>query len=150
LARLIQEKGRFAPDGRGRRGTCLQFIPAGSLVVLHPHVLGSRRSGTKNIRKDATYASKPIRPHTVLETKSLESNFQLRDKVRPSLRTRGTSEPFTIIEIDEARLLRPRHALAKVAVRVVSTLVETAPSKAAQRHSALIIFLSENGGTIAG
>jgi len=53
---------------------------------------------------DGEYSSYPYGLLTNFENRTLDLLFQLRDARHPHLRTRGLSEPITIIEIDEASI----------------------------------------------
>ena len=53
------------------------------------------------LKGDGSYSSSPYGLSTGLENKAVDLLFQLRDVRRADRRTRGTSEPITIIEIDE-------------------------------------------------
>jgi CHASE2 domain-containing sensor protein len=93
---------------------------------------------------DGSYASRPYGWNSGLEYKATDLLFQLRDVLRPGQRTRGLSEPITIIEIDEQAIKasggppkwRRDCFVWLTAVRVDSVI-------------GLDILLSEEGGTSA-
>jgi len=101
-------------------------------------------------RKDAdgNYASRPYGLNTGLENKATDLLFQLRDVLRPALRTRGTSEPITIIEIDEQAIKASDVRLQKWRRDWYARLIERA-SKGGASVIGLDIYLSEEGGTSA-
>lgn len=95
---------------------------------------------------DGSYASSPYGLSTGLENKALDLLFQLRDVLRPELRTRGLSEPITIIEIDE-RAIKDSQTSPQAWRRrdFYARLIERA-SQGGASVIGLDIFLSEKSG----
>lgn len=93
-------------------------------------------------------SSSPYGFNTGLENKALDLLFQLRDVRRPDLRTRGTNEPITIIEIDERAIkasnVRPQSWRRDWYARLIER---------ANEGGAIVIgldkYLSEEGGATA-
>jgi len=117
------------------------------LAILIPGVVWAGLALALRPLKDAdgSYASSPYGLSTGLENKALDLLFQLRDVRRPELRTRGLSEPITIIEIDERAIkasnLRPQKWHREWYARLID--------RASQSGASVIgldIFLSEKGG----
>jgi adenylate cyclase len=97
---------------------------------------------------DGSYASSPYGLSTGLENKALDLLFQLRDIRRTERRTRGTSEPITIIEIDEQAIKSSGVRLQKWRRDWYARLIERA-NKGGASVIGLDIFLSEEGGASA-
>src|SRR3989442_400962 len=97
---------------------------------------------------DGTYASSPYGLSTGLENKALDLLFQLRDIRRPDLRTRGKSEPITIIEIDEPAIKASGVRLQKWRRDWYAHLVDRA-TRGGASVIGLDMFLSEEGGASA-
>jgi adenylate cyclase len=93
-------------------------------------------------------SSSPYGFNTGLENKALDLLFQLRDARRPNLRTRGTNEPITLIEIDERAIkasnVRPQSWRRDWYARLIER---------ANEGGAVVIgldkYLSEEGGATA-
>ncbi len=113
------------------------LVWAGLALALHP-------------RKDAdgTYASSPYGLSTGLENKALDLLFQLRDVRRTDRRTRGASEPITIIEIDERAIKASGVRLPKWRRDWYARLIERANESGASVIG-LDMLLSEEGGASA-
>ena len=94
---------------------------------------------------DGSYASSPYGLSTGLENKALDLLFQLRDVRHPQLRTRGLSEPITIVEIDERSIKASNVRLQKWRRDWYARLIERA-SQGGASVIGLDIFLSEKGG----
>ena len=97
---------------------------------------------------DGNYASSPYGLNTGLENKATDLLFQLRDVLRPGRRTRGASEPITIIEIDEQAIKASGVRLQKWRRDWYARLVERA-NKGGASVIGLDIYLSEEGGASA-
>src|SRR6266566_1903486 len=97
---------------------------------------------------DGTFASRPYGLSTGLENKALDLLFQLRDVRRPGLRTRGLSEPITIIEIDEQAIKTSNVRVQKWRRDWYARLIDRA-NKGGASVIGLDIFLSEEGGASA-
>ena len=97
---------------------------------------------------DGRYASYPYGLSTSLENSALDQLFQIRDALNPSLRTRGTTEPITLIEIDEATIKASSVRLQKWRRDWYARLIDRA-SEGGASVIGLDIFLSEEGGTSA-
>lgn len=95
---------------------------------------------------DGNYASSPYGLNTGMENKATDLLFQLRDLWRPALRARGTSEPITIIEIDEQAIKASGVRLQKWRRDWYAQLIDRA-SKGGASVIGLDIYLSEEGGT---
>lgn len=97
---------------------------------------------------DGRYASRPYGSITGLENYALDLLFQLRDVRRPWLRTRGLSEPITIIEIDEAAVrasqMRPQCWRRDLYARLIDRA-----SLGGASVIGLDIYLSEESGKSA-
>jgi len=93
-------------------------------------------------------SSSPYGSSTGLENKALDLLFQLRDVRRPGLRTRGLSEPITIIEIDEQAIKTSNVRVQKWRRDWYARLIDRA-SKGGASVIGLDIFLSEEGGASA-
>ncbi len=94
---------------------------------------------------DGSYASSPYGLSTNLENKALDLLFQLRDVLRPALRTRGLNEPITIIEIDERSIRASNVRPQKWRRDWYARLIDRA-SQGGASVIGLDIFLSERGG----
>src|SRR6266550_2779184 len=97
---------------------------------------------------DGTFASRPYGWSTGLENKALDLLFQLRDVRHPNLRTRGLSEPITIIEIDERSIKASNLRPQKWRRDWYARLIERA-SQGGASVIGLDILLSEKGGDSA-
>jgi adenylate cyclase len=100
------------------------------------------------LKGDGSYASSPYGLSTGLENKALDLLFQLRDVRRTDRRTRGASEPITIIEIDEQAIKASGVRLQKWRRDWYARLIERA-SKGGASVIGLDVFLSEEGGASA-
>lgn len=96
--------------------------------------------------KDGTYASHPYGLMTSWEDQSLDLLFQLRDVLNPERRTRGLSEPITIIEVDEASIKASGVRLQKWPRDWYAKLIDRASAGGASVIG-LDVYLSEKGGT---
>ncbi len=94
---------------------------------------------------DGSYASHPYGLMTGLENQAINLFFQLRDARHPNLRSRGLSEPITIIEIDEAAIKASKVRLQKWPRDWYARLIDRA-SEGGASVIGLDTFLSEEGG----
>jgi adenylate cyclase len=94
---------------------------------------------------DGSYASHPYGLMTGLENKALDLFFQVRDARHQNLRSRGLSEPITIIEIDEAAIKASKVRLQKWPRDWYARLVDRA-SEGGASVIGLDTFFSEEGG----
>ncbi|MGB8510264.1 MAG: adenylate/guanylate cyclase domain-containing protein, partial [Pyrinomonadaceae bacterium] len=92
------------------------------------------------------FATYPYGLTTALENRALDLLFQLRDARDTKGRTRGLSEPITIIEVDEASIRASNVRLQKWPRDWYARLVERAREGGA-KVVGLDIYLSETGGT---
>lgn len=97
---------------------------------------------------DGSYASHPYGLMTGLENQAIDLFFQLRDARRPNLRSRGLSEPITMIEIDEPAIKASNVRLQKWPRDWYARLVDRA-SEGGASVIGLDTFLSEEGGASA-
>jgi adenylate cyclase len=100
------------------------------------------------LKGDGSYSSSPYGLSTGLENKALDLLFQLRDVRRTDRRTRGTSEPITIIEIDEQAIKASGVRLQKWRRDWYARLIDRA-NKGGASVIGLDVFLSEEGGASA-
>jgi adenylate cyclase len=94
---------------------------------------------------DGSHASYPYGLMTDLDNKALDLLFQLRDVRQPNLASRGTSEPITIIEIDEESIRASKVRLQKWPRDWYARLID----RASEGGAAVIgvdTFFSEEGG----
>lgn len=94
---------------------------------------------------DGSYATHPYGLMTSLEDRGTDLLFQLRDARKPTLRSRGTSEPITIIEIDEASIRASDIRLQQWPRDFYARLIDRA-SEGGATVIGLDTFLSERGG----
>lgn len=94
---------------------------------------------------DGSYASHPYGLMTGLEDQAIDLLFQLRDARHPNLRSRGISEPITIIEIDEAAIKTSKVRLQRWPRDWYARLIDRA-SESGASVIGLDTFLSEAGG----
>ena len=97
---------------------------------------------------DGSYASRPYGLTTGLENQALDLLFQLRDARHPALRQRGSGEPITIIEIDDATIKASRVRIQKWPRDLYARLIDRAVAGGATVIG-LDVFLSEEGGAAA-
>jgi adenylate cyclase len=97
------------------------------------------------MRPGKDLAASPYGVSTSPENRALDFLFQLRDVLHPNLRTRGTDEPITIIEIDERAVKASGVRLASWRRDWYARLIERA-----HKGGAIVIgldnLLSEEGG----
>ncbi|MDT7541465.1 MAG: adenylate cyclase [Acidobacteriota bacterium] len=98
-------------------------------------------------RRDANggYASHPYGAMTGLEDDALNLLFQLRDVRRTDLRTRGESEPITLVEVDEESIRASNVRLQKWPREWYARLIDRASAGGANTIG-LDVYLSEAGG----
>ncbi len=94
---------------------------------------------------DGSHASHPYGLMTGLENQAIDLFFQLRDARHPDLRSRGLTEPITIIEIDEAAIKASKVRLQKWPRDWYARLIDRA-SEGGASVIGLDTFLSEEGG----
>ncbi|MCA1815137.1 MAG: adenylate/guanylate cyclase domain-containing protein [Acidobacteria bacterium] len=92
-----------------------------------------------------TYASRPYGYATGLEDDALDLLFQLRAARRPDLRARGTSEPITLVEVDEDSIRASNVRLQKWPRDWYARLIDRANAGGASVIG-LDVYLSESGG----
>lgn len=97
---------------------------------------------------DGSYASHPYGLNTGWENTATDLLFQMRDVLRPGLRTRGPAEPITIIEIDEQSIKASQFRLQKWPRDLFARLIERA-NQGGAGIIGLDIYLSEAGGSSA-
>jgi adenylate cyclase len=97
------------------------------------------------LRPGKDVSASPYGLNTGPENKALDLLFQLRDVLHPNLRTRGTNEPITIIEIDERAVKTSGVRLPSWPRDWYARLIERA-----HKGGAIVIgldnYLSEAGG----
>ncbi len=113
-----------------------------ALIVWGGLALGLRP--TKD--ESGSYAARPYGLMAGVENYALDQLFQARDALHPNLRTRGYSEPITIIYIDEASIKASGVRLQKWPRNWYARLIDRA-SEGGASVIGLDIFLSEMGGT---
>jgi adenylate cyclase len=94
---------------------------------------------------DGSYASSPYGLSSGVENKALDLLFQIRNVLRPAGRTRGLSEPITIVEIDERAIRASQVRLQKWPRDWYARLIDRA-SQGGASVIGLDVFLSEKGG----
>lgn len=94
---------------------------------------------------DGSFASHPYGLMTGLENQALDLLFQLRNARHQDLRTRGLTEPITIIEIDEAAIKASKVRLQKWPRDWYARLIDRA-SEGGASVIGLDTFLSEESG----
>ncbi len=118
-----------------------------ALVVILTAVVWAATALSMRPRRDAGggYASHPYGAMTGLEDDALDLLFQLRDARRKDLRSRGTDEPITLIEVDEDSIRASNVRLQKWPRDWYARLIDRASGGGANTIG-LDVYLSEAGG----
>ncbi len=96
-----------------------------------------------------SYSTRPYGFMTGMEDSALDILFQLRDVRHMEQRARGTSEPITIIEVDEESIKESNVRLQKWPRTWYARLIDRAGESGANTIG-LDLYLSEAGGVSAG